>query len=102
MTTPASGREPDDLRLVAFIRDYTEMADGFGLVSSVDARAVHRVARGPGAAIAEDSGKGWVTAEYSMLPGWSVEHVDREATRGEAERARAGDPTVDRAFASTR
>ena len=28
------------------------------------------------------SGKGWVTAEYSMLPGSSPERVDREAARG--------------------
>jgi ribonuclease PH len=29
-----------------------------------------------------NSGKGWVTAEYSMLPGSSPERVDREAARG--------------------
>jgi ribonuclease PH len=28
------------------------------------------------------SGKGWVTAEYSMLPGSSPERIDREAARG--------------------
>src|ERR1041384_3380091 len=28
------------------------------------------------------SGKGWVTAEYSMLPGSSPERVEREASRG--------------------
>ena len=28
------------------------------------------------------SGKGWVTAEYSMLPGSSPERVDREAAKG--------------------
>ena len=29
-----------------------------------------------------NTGKGWVTAEYSMLPGSSPERIDREATRG--------------------
>jgi ribonuclease PH len=29
-----------------------------------------------------NSGKGWVTAEYSMLPGSSPERVDREAAKG--------------------
>jgi ribonuclease PH len=29
-----------------------------------------------------NSGKGWVTAEYSMLPGASPERIDREAARG--------------------
>jgi ribonuclease PH len=28
------------------------------------------------------SGRGWVTAEYSMLPGASAERIDREAARG--------------------
>src|SRR5438045_8811543 len=28
------------------------------------------------------SGRGWVTAEYSMLPGSSPERVEREAARG--------------------
>ena len=28
------------------------------------------------------TGKGWVTAEYSMLPGSSPERIDREAARG--------------------
>src|ERR1700732_2446806 len=28
------------------------------------------------------TGKGWVTAEYSMLPGSSPERVDREAAKG--------------------
>jgi ribonuclease PH len=28
------------------------------------------------------SGKGWVTAEYSLLPGSSAERVDREAAKG--------------------
>ncbi len=30
----------------------------------------------------KNSGKGWVTAEYSMLPGASPERIDREAARG--------------------
>jgi ribonuclease PH len=30
----------------------------------------------------KNSGKGWVTAEYSMLPGASPERIDREATKG--------------------
>jgi ribonuclease PH len=29
-----------------------------------------------------NTGRGWVTAEYSMLPGSSSERIDREATRG--------------------
>jgi ribonuclease PH len=77
------GRLPDDLRPVSFHRDYTEFAAGSVLVSmgktkvlctaSVDEK-VPPWMRG--------RGKGWVTAEYSMLPGSSPERVDREAARG--------------------
>jgi ribonuclease PH len=77
------GRAPDELRPITFERDFTEMADGSCLVSfgrtrvlctaSVDDE-VPRWMRG--------SGKGWVTAEYSMLPGSSPERVGREAARG--------------------
>ncbi|WP_419926313.1 ribonuclease PH [Candidatus Poriferisocius sp.] len=77
------GRTPDQLRPISFERDFTEMADGSVLVSfgrtrvlctaSVDS-SVPRWMRG--------RGKGWVTAEYSMLPGSSPERVNREAARG--------------------
>jgi ribonuclease PH len=81
--TRADARADTDLRTVTFERDYTEMADGSCLVSfgrtrvlctaSVDEN-VPRWMRG--------SGKGWVTAVYSMLPGSSPERVDREAAKG--------------------
>jgi ribonuclease PH len=77
------GREPDELRPVAFTRDYTDMAMGSVLVefgrtrvlctASVEER-VPPWLRG--------SGKGWVTAEYSMLPGSSPERIEREAQKG--------------------
>ncbi len=75
-------REPDELRPITFVRDFTSMAEGsilatFGettvlCTASVD-DDVPRWMKG--------SGKGWVTAEYSMLPGSSPERVRRE-TRG--------------------
>jgi ribonuclease PH len=77
------GRAPNELRPVTFERDFTEMADGSCLVSFGRTRVlctasvdddVPRWMRG--------SGKGWVTAEYSMLPGSSPERIDREAARG--------------------
>ena len=77
------GREPDELRPLTFERDYTEFAAGSVLVAMgrtkvlCTASAEERVPpwmRG--------SGKGWVTAEYSMLPGSTSERVDREAARG--------------------
>ena len=77
------GREPDELRPVTFTRDFTELAMGSVLVevgrtrvlctASVEER-VPPWLRG--------KGRGWVTAEYSMLPGSTPERVNREAAKG--------------------
>ena len=77
------GRADDELRPLSFERDYTEMSAGSVLVSFGRTRVLCT------ASIDEDvprwmrnSGKGWVTAEYSMLPGASPERIDREAAKG--------------------
>ena len=77
------GRQADDLRPVVFERDYTEFAAGSVLVSMGKTRVLCT------ASVDEDvprwmrgSGKGWVTAEYSLLPGSSPERVSREAVKG--------------------
>lgn len=77
------GRESNQLRPLTFERDYTEMSAGSVLVSFGKTRVLCT------ASIDEDvprwmkgSGKGWVTAEYSMLPGSSPERVSREAAKG--------------------
>lgn len=77
------GRADDELRPITFERDYTEMAAGSVLVSFGRTRVLCT------ASIDESvprwmksTGKGWVTAEYSMLPGSSPERVDREAAKG--------------------
>lgn len=77
------GRSADELRPVTFERDFTAAALGSVLVrfggtvvlctASVD-EDVPRWMRG--------TGKGWVTAEYGMLPGSSGERVNREAAKG--------------------
>ncbi|MBM3675285.1 MAG: ribonuclease PH [Actinobacteria bacterium] len=77
------GREPDELRRVAFTRDFTELAMGSVLVEMGRTRVLCT------ASVEErvppwlrGKGQGWVTAEYSMLPGSTAERVDREAARG--------------------
>lgn len=83
MTTRHDGRRADELRPISFERDFTEMSAGSVLVTFGRTRVLCT------ASIDEDvprwmkgSGKGWVTAEYSMLPGSSPERVDREAAKG--------------------
>src|SRR3954454_24390426 len=77
------GRANDELRPITFERDYTEMAAGSVLVTFGKTRVLCT------ASIDEsvprwmkNSGKGWVTAEYSMLPGASPERIGREAAKG--------------------
>jgi ribonuclease PH len=77
------GRRPNETRAITFERDYTEMAAGSVLVSFGRTKVLCT------ASVETDvprwlrnSGRGWVTAEYSMLPGSTPERADREAARG--------------------
>ena len=77
------GREPDELRQLTFTRDFTELAMGSVLVEFGRTRVLCTAsleARVP--PWLKNSGKGWVTAEYSMLPGSTPERVNREAAKG--------------------
>jgi ribonuclease PH len=77
------GRQPDELRPITFERDFTDAAAGSVLVSFGNTRVLCT------ASIDDDvprwmrgRGKGWVTAEYSMLPGSSPERIRREVDKG--------------------
>jgi len=79
----ADGRGIDELRTPSFQRDFTVFAPGSVLVSMGRTRVLCT------ASVEErvppwmrGSGKGWVTAEYSMLPGSTGERVTREAAKG--------------------
>ncbi len=81
--TRFDGRQHNELRPISFQRDFTEMSAGSVLVSFGKTQVLCT------ASLDEDvprwmkgSGKGWVTAEYSMLPGSSPERVGREAAKG--------------------
>jgi ribonuclease PH len=83
MALRRDGREPDELRLVTFTRDFTEFAAGSVLVEFGRTRVLCT------ASVEErippwlrGQGRGWVTAEYSMLPGSTSERNEREAARG--------------------
>ena len=83
MTGRLDGRAADALRPVELVRDYTVFAAGSVLIRM--GRTVVLCT----ASVAEDvprwmrkTGRGWVTAEYSMLPGASPERIDREAAKG--------------------
>jgi ribonuclease PH len=77
------GRRPNELRPVSIRRGYLKNAEGSALIEMGGTRVLC-------AATVEDrvppflrnSGRGWVTAEYSMLPRSSAERIQREVNRG--------------------
>ncbi|GER05933.1 ribonuclease PH [Iodidimonas muriae] len=78
-----SGRAPDEMRSLSLERGFSKHAEGSCLVkfgdthvlctASLETRAPHWL---------RDTGKGWVTAEYGMLPRSTHSRMDREAARG--------------------
>jgi ribonuclease PH len=79
----ASGRAADQLRPVVLEADFSKYAEGsclarFGDTHVLCAATVEQ--RVP--AWLRDSGRGWVTAEYGMLPRATNTRTDREAARG--------------------
>ena len=79
----SDGRAPDQLRSIRLLTDFTEnplasVLCEFGstkvLCTVCNEEAVPRFQHG--------SGRGWVTAEYSLLPGSTDRRVEREAAKG--------------------
>ncbi len=78
-----SGRAVDQLRAVKFTRGFTKHAAGSVLVEFGDTKVLCTASVEefvPG--FMRGQGKGWVTAEYGMLPGATHTRNDREAARG--------------------
>ena len=78
-----SGRSFDELRSVTFELNATKHAEGSCLVKFGDTHVLCTASvdeRVP--SFLRNSGKGWVTAEYGMLPRSTNTRMDREASRG--------------------
>ncbi|NNF16218.1 MAG: ribonuclease PH [Gammaproteobacteria bacterium] len=78
-----SGRSADQLRPVSLQCNFTRHAEGSVLISCGDTRVLCNASvenRVP--PFLRNSGKGWVTAEYSMLPRSTHTRMQREASRG--------------------
>lgn len=82
-TARPSQRQADQLREIKITRNYTKHAEGSVLVEFGDTKVICT------ASVEENiprflkgSGRGWVTAEYGMLPRSTGSRMDREAARG--------------------
>ena len=77
------GRKPEQLRALAITPSYVKTADGAVLIEMGDTRVICTAKleeRVP--PFLRNSGKGWITAEYGMLPGSSSVRIARESSRG--------------------
>ncbi len=79
----ADGRSADELRPVTIRTNYIKHAEGSVLIEVGDTKVICT------ASVQEKvppflyrSGKGWVTAEYGMLPRATTDRVEREAAKG--------------------
>jgi ribonuclease PH len=78
-----SGRCTDQLRPVKITRHYTRHAEGSVLVEFGDTKVICTATVVPGVPrFMKGEGRGWVTAEYGMLPRSTGSRMDREAARG--------------------
>jgi ribonuclease PH len=81
--TRHDGRTPDQLRPIKITRHYTKHAEGSVLIEFGDTKVLCTASveeRVP--PHKKNSGEGWVTAEYGMLPRSTNTRTDREAARG--------------------
>lgn len=78
-----SSRAPDQMREIKFTRNFTKHAEGSVLIEFGDTRVLCTATveeKVPG--FLKGKGKGWVTAEYGMLPRSTNTRMGREAARG--------------------
>jgi ribonuclease PH len=79
----SDGRKPNELRPLKITPSYIKTADGSVLIEMGSTRVIctakleDRVPQ-----FLRNSGKGWITAEYGMLPGSSQQRIGRESSRG--------------------
>jgi ribonuclease PH len=77
------GRHPVELRPVTFQRGFTRYAEGSVLVCFGETRVLCNATVEEGVpSFLRGEGRGWVTAEYSMLPRATHSRSPRESTRG--------------------
>ena len=82
MTRP-SGRAANQLRTIEIIPDYTRYAEGSCLIKFGNTQVLCTASveeKIPG--WMKGQGKGWITAEYGMLPRSTHCRMDREAAKG--------------------
>jgi ribonuclease PH len=77
------GRACDQMRVVKLTPDFIPVADGSVLIEIGQTRVICTATIDDGVpSFLKGAGKGWVTAEYGMLPRATEQRTPRESTRG--------------------
>ena len=83
MATRSDGRAPADLRPVSITTGFIGQAEGSALIEVGRTRVICTASVEESVPpFLKNSGRGWVTAEYGMLPGCSTSRIPRESARG--------------------
>ncbi len=78
-----SNRANNQLRDILLTRHFTKHAEGSVLVEFGETKVICTASATPGVPpFLKDSGRGWVTAEYGMLPRSTHDRIPREAAKG--------------------
>jgi len=79
----SDNRAPDQMRPVNIVPNFIAMAEGSALIEVGSTRVICTASVDESVpAFMKGSGKGWITAEYSMLPRSTLTRTPREASRG--------------------
>jgi ribonuclease PH len=79
----SDNRAPEQMRPVNIVPDFVSTAEGSCLIEVGNTRVICTASvDGTVPAFQKGSGKGWITAEYSMLPRSTLTRTPREAARG--------------------
>src|SRR5260370_33888769 len=100
MVFRSENRAPDQMRPVNIVPEFISTAEGSTLIEVGNTRVICTASieeTVPG--FMKGSGKGWITAEYSMLPRSTLTRTPREASRGrESARTHAIQRLIGRAL----
>src|SRR5580765_1488022 len=85
MVFRSDNRAPDQLRPVAILPDFIHTAEGSALIEVGNTRVICTASVEESVpAFLRNSGKGWVSSEYGMLPRATLTRVQREVSKGRA------------------
>ena len=92
----SDNRAPDQMRPVKITPNFISTAEGSALIEVGNTRVICTATIDEAVpAWMRNSGKGWITSEYGMLPRSTLTRTAREASKGKAQWPYAGDSTPD-------